>query len=441
MLNPHGYATAAKKPADSELSGMMKSVKTNLTDQESQVEEFIKKETNQQRRKGLEEIFKLGKKLKSQFDNHRQCDLEKSAVYKEMASELYQLMQKQRHAGRKLFMTCVSNPLLGFDSTNFFYYPTIRGVKSSQLEMMDGFITNLKGIKTEFDPDIKPFTIGMMNVPKSESSRESRKSAGNKNVKNNRKIQIRHADLKNDLAASISSVIMSHNVPIKWLDHNIDTSEIPNAFKRKANILINCSLVVEMTDEPLKITIPDTDYDWSSNGSFEIEANKIIDASRNSSTSKKVHNEPMEVQYFNNIISDSSADLAPENAVDSGIGIRPAVASTPINKKNESRILPKPSDSLLSSGLPEDILNLEQIRTKPLATPKIKRQSFGRSNTIEPSRMMPLVSDSDSDDIPLNVSAPTPGTATKIASQKDLDIMLQQINDKFEQLEKSINKN
>ena len=456
MLNPQGYVSAAKKPADPDFKTIMKSVKQNITDSESQIEEFIKKETNQQRRQGLEEIFKSAKALKQQFDDHRQADLEKSAVYKEKASELYKKMQKQRHAGRKLFMTCVANPLLGFDSVVFFYYPTIRGIKSNSLELMDDFIENLKGIKSEYVPETKPFTIGMMNVPKSESYRQS---AGKSKCK---KIKIKHADLKNDIAASIASVIMTHNVPVKWLDHNIDTSEVPNMFRKKANILINCSLVVEMTEEPLQTadSIPDNDYDWSSNGSFEVEANKMIAKSRNESQSKTVQSlknqnqtferfsgddDFMEIEY-QPYISVSTAGLEPEPhclgiPTDSGIGIITAVASTPIGKKSGIENLPKPNDSLLSIGLPEEIENIEKIRTAPLTTPKIKRRSLGRSNTLAPATMAPLESDSE-DDIPLNASAPVMGNDDKkIASQKDLDTMLQHINDKFAMLEKSINKN
>ena len=300
MLNPHGYTVAANKSAGCDLNSLMKSVKTNITENEVQVQEFINKETNENRRRELQTIFEQAKALKMRFDNHRMSEIDGSADYRSMASNLCKLIQKQRHAGRKLFVSTVSNPLLGFDCVTFFYYPTIRGVKCGQLQLMDDFIARLKGIKTEYTTEIKP-TIGLVNVPKSEKSRGIQ-------GKNKRKVKISHVDFKNDVIASLASVLTSHKVPIQWLDHNIDTSEMPNAFTKKANILLNVNLVVEMTSEPIEIADPppfiskikpadssivdikdddDDDDDWSTDGWFDAAARELIDKSKNDSASKK----------------------------------------------------------------------------------------------------------------------------------------------------------
>ena len=478
MLNPHGYNIATRKSADCDLNSLMKSVKTNVTENEVQVQDFIRKETNENRRQDLQTIFEQAKALKMRFDNHRMSEFSNSQEYKSMASRLCQLIQKQRHAGRKLFVTTVSNPLLGFDCVTFFYYPTIRGVKAGQLQLMDDFIASLKGIKTEYTTDVKP-NIGLVNVPKSESSRNAQ------GKKQKRKIKISHADFKNDVIASLASILTLHKVPIQWLDHNIDTSELPNAFTKKANILINVNLVVEMSSEPIEVADPppfisnikpadslvadndgdDDDDDWSTDGWFDKEAREIMNKSKNDSSSKKdckrcveeqnvnsdqLNNVMMDISYhdLNNKFSDLSADShAPiqndsDNPIqnDSGIILVQPSSSTPASKRNQTA-LPRPNDSLVSNGLPEEILNIEQIHTAPLATPRINRRSFGRSNTMQPSSMLPLLSDAE-DDLPQNQSLPTTAASNDaLASQKDIEGLLEKLNEKFEKLEKSLNQN
>ena len=58
----------------------------------------------------------------------------------------------------------------------------------------------------------------------------------------------------------------------------------PNSFKKKANILMNLSLVVEMTSEPIvsaaEASIEDEEWN-STDGWFESEARKIINQSQN----------------------------------------------------------------------------------------------------------------------------------------------------------------
>ena len=462
MLNPHGYNIATKKSADCDFNNLMASVRKNITESESQVQDFINKETNESRRQELQTIFNQAKALKKRFDNHRLTEIIESADYRSMASQLCQLIQKQRHAGRKLFVSTVSNPLLGFDCVTFFYYPTIRGIKSGQLQLMDDFIANVKGIKTEYTEDVKQ--IGMVNVPKSEKSR------ANAGKIKNKKVKISHVDFKNDVIASLASILSLHKVPVEWLDYNIDTSEMPNAFRKKANILINVSLVVEMTSEPIETADPppfiskikpvpspvvvdddDDDDDWSTDGWFDQEAREIINKSRNDSSSKinckscnhsdNTNVTAMEISYpvMNNRFSDLSADsdLVPV-PTDSGISILPPpTASTPARAQNS---LPRPNDSLVSNGLPDEILNIEQIHTQPLATPRIQRRSFGRSNTLQPSPMMPL-SDNEDDD-QQNKSMPIPAASKNaIASQSDIEGLLNKLTEKFESLEKSLNKN
>ena len=444
-----------------------------MTENESQVQDFISKETNATRKTELQTIFEQAKALKMRFDNHKMTEISESAEYKSMASRLCTLIQKQRHAGRKLFMSTVSNPLLGFDCVTFFYYPTIRGVKSCQLQLMDDFISSVKGIKSEYTADIKP--IGLVNVPKSERSREI---AGNNKKQ---KIKISHADFKNDVIASLASILTNHKVPIKWLDHNIDTSELPNAFSKKANILININLVVEMTTEPLQtadsqMIVDKEDDEWSADGWFDDEAQKLINKSRksNDSLSKSFRQSPdQKVRKFNNnIVTENSCPLGPNRfsdlsadssgllvpnqtesetsaassgllipiPTDSGISIVvPPSASTPVQQRCKLD-LPKPNDSLVSSGLPEDILELGQIHTAPLETPRIKRKSLTRSRTMEPS-LMPNLSDAE-DDIPQNRTMPeSAASSDAIASQRDIEGLLHKLTEKFESLEKSINKN
>lgn len=474
MLNPQGYAVQAKA-AGPDNDKIMQSARANITTNRATVIEFIEKETNVQRRMALREIFDAAEAIKTRFDGHKQCEIRQSAVYKEMAIKLFTLIRKQKHAGRKLFLCNMSNPILGFDVVTHFYYPTIRGIKSSQLEMMDDYINELKGTEIKIEPESKPF--GLSNVPRSESSR---KSAG----KNCKIVKIRHADLKNDITASIASILVHHNVPVQWLDHNIDTSEMPNAFKRKANILINMSLVVEMTNESLGVitdNLPE-DIEWNStDGWFEREANAIINKSNNKTSNNNNRSISMDIDTFMSIphnrsltaayqddilidltkakqdnafsdISSASNESTDIPAVSNNKQIQLPISSTPTINRSQAE-LPRPNDSIASIGLPDEILELEMIRTQPLETPRPNKKPLVRSSTIQPQI---LRLDSIEDESVKNASLPATLTADQnndiqsvsnmpdaIASTRDIatiEGLLKQMSSKFDQLEKSINK-
>ena len=106
--------------------------------------------------------------------------------------------------------------------------------------------------------------------------------------------------------------------------------------------------------------------------------------------------------------------------------------------------LPRPNESLASIGLPEEILNLEQIHTAPLETPQPKKRSLGRSNTMGPSAMRSL--DTDSEEEIQNETAPPAvqnDADMSIASTQDINELLKSINEmtsRFDKLEKSLKK-
>ena len=487
MLNPFGYVTAGQRAGGPDHESIMKSVKQNITTNRTAVRDFIAKETNVQRRRDLELIFDTAEELTQQFEGHRQHEIRESAVYKRLGQKLFKLMQKQRHAGRKLFLVSVSNPLLGLDVVHFHYYTTIRGIKGSQLELMDPFINELQGtvIKTEFETEQKP--IGLVNVPKSESSRQS--AAGKLNRK---KVKISHADLKNDIAGSLASIFVSHKIPIKWLDQNIDTSELPNALKKQVNVLINLNLVVEMSDEPLEpaVELPvNEDGFWDSDGSIEREVIRSVERSMEMENDNFVvvendqvqpsnnNNEPLsKTKYFalkkksagqtksfiDNSDNDDTTTPTKTKPADQMVTPKPCklqrqstpMMSTPSVALTQSTLssgrlveLPRPNDSLASIGLPDEILNLEQIHTAPLSTPKPKKRSLGRSNTMEPSAMRSLDTDSEEEIISNNATAPSAAQNNQenisIASSQEIDELLKSINEmsnRFDKLEKSFKK-
>lgn len=481
MLNPHGYTHAPAAGAENDK--IMQSARSNITSNRDQVLEFIAKETNIQRRMALDEIFRAAEAIKNRFDGHKQFEIRSSADYKNMAIKLFSLIRKQRHAGRKLFFVSMSNPIFGFDVVTFFYYPTIRGIKSSQLELMDDYIAELKG--TDIDVKVEPKPFGMNNFPRSESSR---KSAGKKVIK------IRHADLKNDIAASLASILIHHNVPVQWLDHNIDTSEMPNAFKKKANILLNLSLVVEMTNESIVAAVDTSaeEQEWNStDGWFELEANRILNQSRNNNNQslsmdvdnflsipkprlmQQAYQDDLLINLSSNIknndfsdISSASSDaapsdqklIAPEMIASADHVNRKPVSSTP----NASRVceLPRPNDSLASTGLPDEILEFEMIQTQPLTTPQPKKRTIQRAQTFQSNlqfdldekdeeiqnKSMPVDMQQAADEIMTPVSPSDDASKSKdsIASRHDiesLEELLKQMSNKFDLLEKSIKKN
>ena len=137
MLNPFGYATTSKSAADPDFQAIMKSVKTNLTSSKTQVLDFITKESNPQRRRALENIFNAAEEIFDAYDGHKKSEFDQTADYKEKAVKMFQLMKAQKHAGRKIFLVSLSNPILGFDCVHFYFYTTIRGIKGAHLEMMD----------------------------------------------------------------------------------------------------------------------------------------------------------------------------------------------------------------------------------------------------------------------------------------------------------------
>ena len=118
MLNPFGY-TSSSGSTVSELQGIMKSVKSNMTNSKAQVLEFISKETNPQRKIELGKIFQAAEAIYDRYDGHNRNEFSGSADYIDMASKMFKLMQKQRHAGRKIFLVSLSNPILGFDCVHF----------------------------------------------------------------------------------------------------------------------------------------------------------------------------------------------------------------------------------------------------------------------------------------------------------------------------------
>lgn len=483
MLNPFGYAAAGQRENNTDCTAIMKSVRQNMTTNKTVVREFIAKESNPQRRRDLEKIFEAAEELIGRFEGHRQHEMKGSAVYKELASKLFKLIRKQKHAGRKLFVVCLSNPLLGLDVAHYHYYTTIRGIKGAQIELMDDFIAELEGkdFKVEYGTDQKP--IGMVNVPES-----CRKSAGKQ--KQNVKIRIFHADLKNDISACLASIFINHKVPIQWLETNIDTSELPNALTKKVNILINLSLVTEMTAEPIKIAdgLPENaDGFWDSDGSIEREAVRIVERSmdmdkddmqidqqnnnNNDSLGKK---EIYEVENNcsskfcsgnsqNSSASTSNASVSADPVLVQDQQKKPTptlvkvqqpvqqpqptpLASTPnASRQGQRRELPRPNESLASIGLPDEILAMEMISTAPLATPQPKKRGLERTNTLEPSQMSQL--DTDSEEEIVHISMPAADNQRNanlsLASSQEINDLLKSINEmssRFEKLEKSFKK-
>lgn len=473
MLNPFGYAAAGQRDQNADVSGIMKSVRSNITANKSVVREFISKETNPQRKRDLEKIFETAEELIGHFEGHRHHEIKSSAVYKDIASRLFKLIRKQRHAGRKLFLVCLSNPLLGLDVAHYHYYTTIRGIKGAQLEMLDPFIAELEGkdIKVEYGTEPKP-SIGLVNVPKSESSRST---VGNK------KIKISHADLRNDISASLASIFIHHKVPIQWLETNIDTSELPNALKKKVNILINLSLVTEMTDEPIKPVVPipvNEDGFWDSDGSIEREAVRIVERSMemdqdNMQMDEGIVQENLQINPLNNNNdsvgmthiqerrncqnAQSKLSLGQANVSTASTASTPSSAdpvllptSTPnptrqmVSTPNRRVELPRPNESLASIGLPDEILDFEMIRTAPLETPQPKKRGPERSNTMEASVMQPLDTDSEEEIVQVQPKpAADENKPATIASSQEINELLKSIdamNTRFDKFEKSFQK-
>ena len=502
-MNPFGFkpktqkSTLQRSSRDQRAHGplndqIMSTTVRNLTNSRAKVTEFIEKEEMVERKKKLHEIFTLTRLIVDRFDGCKISDMTSSSDYKALCQPAFARMREQRHAGRKLFLCMVSNPVFGLETIHFMWFFTQRGVSAGQLEMLDAFIDKLKGIKQE-PLDEKP-QIGMINVPKSKKS----STAGKNHSKSGRNtdgspseqfllksIDLDHTQFKTTLENSVKTVLKQFNIPLKNVEHVIDTAELSNRFSNKINLLVNINLVAETTTEPLEITsnsaeqpadwvltdsvsedtpkqAVDADGFWSdSSDTYEkYEAEFVRRNNNNNATSKtKILLNPAEecLQQFRDsnrvlkdtiqrtdrlkklidTISDVNYKPKPRNSVldQSMIQMEPSAVSTPtstrtdINKfdkeekeKEEKKSLPKPNDSIASNS--SGSFN-ESIHTSPLGTPKpLKR--VPRQSSLQVAPMPVLESESEADT-----------QSPRVQKPRNIVQLVDYIDQKFSELEKS----
>lgn len=243
MASTPTRATGAIGPLNDQL---MNSAIRNLTRSRNKVVEFIEKEENLQRRAKLTSIFHATKVIADRFEGKKASEVFGTSEYRELCRPAFNLIREQRHAGRKILFLSLSDPILGLDVLHFGWFPTIRGTSASQLSLMDPFLDQLKGIKIE----PKPFGY---NEPKSlPSNKNSKKDKGSTVSKSNKKaksVVLKHRNFKSELERSIKGTFRKFNVPFQTIEHVIDTSDLPNEFKAKVNVLVNVSLVSENVPE------------------------------------------------------------------------------------------------------------------------------------------------------------------------------------------------
>ena len=138
---------------------IMESAARNLTNERSKVLAYIDKETNMVRRAQLQKIFVTTELIRERFEGCKASAVYGTQEYRDLCRPAFEIISKQRHAGRKIFLMSVTNPVLGLDTVHYFWWCTTRGVSGSQLQNMSPFLAEMKGIKVEPKIGLKSKTM------------------------------------------------------------------------------------------------------------------------------------------------------------------------------------------------------------------------------------------------------------------------------------------
>ena len=114
----------------------------NVTRDCDRVRTFISKEKNDLYRAELTKIFTATLQFAQKYDGCKQSVMG-TVAFKKDALEMFTMISKQRRGGRKLLFVMLSSPTSGLDQQFASWWPTIRGMDSGAIKLMDSFLKRL----------------------------------------------------------------------------------------------------------------------------------------------------------------------------------------------------------------------------------------------------------------------------------------------------------
>ena len=114
----------------------------NVTRDCDRVRTFISKEKNELYRAELTKIFTSTLSFAEKYDGCEQSVMS-TVAFKKDALEMFTMISKQRRGGRKLLFVMLSSPTSGLDQHFASWWPTIRGMDSSAIRLMETFLKRL----------------------------------------------------------------------------------------------------------------------------------------------------------------------------------------------------------------------------------------------------------------------------------------------------------
>ena len=114
----------------------------NVTRDADKIREFISKEKNVLYREELTKLFTCTLRFAERYDG---CDSNVMATvdFKKDAREVFSMVADQKRGGRKLMFVMLSSPTSGLEQHFCSWWPTIRGLDSSSMRLMESFLKKL----------------------------------------------------------------------------------------------------------------------------------------------------------------------------------------------------------------------------------------------------------------------------------------------------------
>ena len=114
----------------------------NMTRDTTRIREFIAKEKNDLYRTELTKIFSATMTFADKYDG---CDKKvmDTLDFKKDARSVFQQVANQRRGGRKILFVMISSPTSGLDQHFVSWWPTVRGLDTASIRLMESFLKRL----------------------------------------------------------------------------------------------------------------------------------------------------------------------------------------------------------------------------------------------------------------------------------------------------------
>ena len=106
-----------------------------------------------------------------------------------LAKDVFTAVSKQKRGGRKLLFSLISSPTCGMGRYHFCWWPTVRGIESSAVRLMESYVHNLN-LEVSAEAEIEDMVAPIQNISDADASELLKKkiiSDVSKSIKNRRK--------------------------------------------------------------------------------------------------------------------------------------------------------------------------------------------------------------------------------------------------------------